>query len=153
MSFGAWLSGFAAGESTFSVEATRRATGGWRFGCRFLIGLRDDDLPILQEIQRFWGCGRIKHVKANRGSKPVAHYIVESMRDNVSTVVPHFIVHPLRAKKAVDFGIYREAVALMHDVSKRQPGEGATPWSRWLPSDEALFLELKKRISESRRYA
>jgi hypothetical protein len=56
--FGHWLAGFADGEGSFNIGHPKRPAAP-SYNCSFSIGLRIDDLPILEEIERRTGIGRL----------------------------------------------------------------------------------------------
>jgi hypothetical protein len=109
--FGHWFAGFTDGEGCFRVKPTNKGT----FQCRFSIGLRADDAPILHEIREWLGFGILVH--SGRDSIKQEQWRLEVNR-KVDTVklVEIFDAYPLRAKKARDFAIWRQAVAVWADV-------------------------------------
>jgi hypothetical protein len=103
--FGHWLAGFIDGEGHFQVSQNRN--GG--FGCRFAIGLRADDREALATIHQETGLGRM-WVRRPAGQRhAVAYWSVQSLADcrHLCDLLERY---PLRAKKARDFAIWREAV-------------------------------------------
>src|SRR4051812_19925163 len=98
--FGHWLAGFVDGEGCFSITQPHAYKRSCR--CDFTITLRDDDGPILEEIQKQLGVGRLsRHVrKVNpKNGKPQARYSVATKRETL-VIVGTFDRFPLRAKKA-----------------------------------------------------
>lgn len=107
--FGHWLAGFLDGEGTFAITQTSK-DGTWRMVCQVL--LRRDDQPILEEIRTRTGLGRVRtrnHFTGLPGSKPQCIWVV-ARKDDVLRLVQILDAHPLRAKKARDYAIWREAV-------------------------------------------
>lgn len=106
--FGHWLAGFVDGEGCFFI---------WLHGtdnqaCILSVALRSDDRPILEEIQRRLGIGGI-HDSHKRGNiNPTSQWVV-AKQSEVAQLVRLFDRYPLRAKKARDFMIWREAVAVI----------------------------------------
>jgi len=161
LSFGAWLSGFSDGEACFHLKALKRkGQSTYHFCTTFQILLRADDRGILEEIQKYLKCGTIRPYKL-KGSdhggfsvNPKVVFSVDTLRDNVAHILPQFDRFPLRSKKARDYVLYRRAVLLRVDVTKRKRevhvrGQGARQWSL---ADEQKFLELKHTLEEGRRY-
>ena len=132
--FGHWLSGFVDGEGCFLIRHGRQHLA------VFEIGLRDDDLPILQLVQSYFGCGTIyfKH--------SIATYKVWDTVDLVTYLLPHFEKYPLRGKKANDFRIWKEAVLFLQRM------RGIERASRWCPENVAHFERLSKRLKQSKTY-
>jgi|SRR5271166_1451805 len=134
--FGNWLAGLIAGEACFRIH---KVQGGKQYPCAFRIKLRYDDLPILREIKRRTGFGRINvFFKTKKKShRPQAAWIVESKAACLQLVklLDRF---PLRAKKRHDYSIWRKAV--LYQSFKRQRGD----WSQ--------MIAYKKQIQKAQFY-
>ncbi len=153
--FGDWLAGFTDGEGCFYLghSADGYASPQTRFG----IALRADDLPILQTIQAFFGCGYVHPncTKARDHTRPQFQYYIQSSKDLWTIIVPFFVRHPLRAKKARDFTIWRQGVELAYNVKNR-------PWdrghkcggcnSKWTTAERELFATLGNALQQQRSY-
>lgn len=113
--FGHWLAGFTDGEGSFDINRNPHGS----YACRFAISLRIDDLPILQEIQRATAIGKIVFVEKYGTSAAQARWIVNNKTDCVA-LVEVFDCYPLRAKKARDFAIWREAVYVWRKAQRRR---------------------------------
>lgn len=103
----AWLAGFAAGEGYFQLR--RQNHCGWRVEPRFRIHLRADDEAILAALCAAFG-GSVRRGR-NGIWTPQAHWLISSKRD-LSALVEYFDRFPLRAKKAREYAVWREAVEL-----------------------------------------
>jgi LAGLIDADG endonuclease len=106
--FGNWLAGFIDGEGCFIL----RETTADYFRCGFSIELRVDDAPIIEEIQTRLGIGTIKyrHRPGKNGNDcPQVSWNVQSQPQCV-VLMELLDRHPLRAKKAHDFAIWRMAL-------------------------------------------
>jgi LAGLIDADG endonuclease len=112
--FGHWLAGFVDGEGCFTIR-DNKGRRGESLICEFHMNLRRDDEPILQEIATWTGCGIVLRVEAiqtdGRKSNPQVRWVV-SRRMELLKLVRLFDRYPLRAKKANDFAIWRQAVLL-----------------------------------------
>ncbi len=167
--FGNWLSGFTDGEGHFGLRVCRRKPRPERltsttaeFVCEFAIALRADDTPILRQIQAFFGCGRLCTItNRNRGrSKPITEFFVTNINDLATVIVPHFDLHPLRAKKSRDFIIWKQGVAFVKSVTSRPKHWGNVtptgrqgPKPRWNPADIEEFVRLVDQLKGIRSYA
>jgi hypothetical protein len=155
--FGHWFTGFADGESCFTIfkykarlrrgssrhEINRKAT--------FAICLRADDADILLRIQSFFGCGDICHSRQSylRGQmNPWVRWSVRKIGDLANIVIPHFEKFPLRTKKARDFEIWKQGVAIMMEVRTRTV---RGPY-RWLPNDDVRFDSLIAALKQGHVY-
>ena len=152
--FGAWLSGFVAGEGTF-VLSMRRSTP----RASFAIVLRSDDAEILHTIQSYWQCGRIYTIRRKKNAhlhKQEVKIEVYSTADMLTILVPHFDRFPLFAKKRRDFEIWKQGVAFIHSVSKRKRHRsgGHGQWGRskkWLTTEKEHFLGLHDELRRVRK--
>ena len=59
------------------------------------------DKDLLYKVQSYFGVGGIR-VNKNSGS---VIYSVNSVRDLINIIIPHFIKYPLRSAKVLDFQI------------------------------------------------
>lgn len=145
--FGNWLAGFTDGEGSFAITRSVRPTATQTyFGCIIALGLRDDDRAILEEIMARTGCGRIYNQKRiEEGSKPRAVWKVFSRADCMR-MVQVFDQFPLRAKKARDFTVWREGVAVW-TRTRRGPGTIRGNGIAW----EQMAV-LKRRLESGRAY-
>lgn len=123
--FGTWLAGFTAGEGCFLINKDTRRNKHINYTCRFVITLRDDDSPILEEIHKTLGIGIIRDLPAHpgnpRNAQPQTTFRVLTIND-CAKLVELFEKYPLRAKKQQDFSIWKLAVAeLQKPVDCRDP--------------------------------
>jgi hypothetical protein len=125
--FGHWLAGFIDGEGCFEVY---RNAAGW-YCCRFTLNVRADDERILLEIQRRAGVGIVQAKRlAHRGDgadrKPQVRWVVINKPDCIG-LVALLDRYPLRAKKARDYAIWREAVS---EWSRIRRHSGKQDWTK-----------------------
>jgi hypothetical protein len=152
--FGHWLSGFTDGEGCFylgmhSYKGKKCYSGPTT---NFHIILRQDDAPILEKIRQFWGVGRlyIGFAKQTPNQKPQSGLVIGRAGDLASVVIPHFERYPLRAKKASDFEIWKQGVALANAVRRRkQRGPGS---HKWTAGEAEQFRLIMVRLREQRQF-
>ena len=78
---------------------------GWHVEFIFSIHLHSRDLPLLKEIQAYFGgIGRITEGKNNCG------YYVSSIEELTTVIIPHFIKYPLITQKLADFLLFKAVV-------------------------------------------
>ena len=154
--FGHYLSGFVDGEGSFILRLKSRVGSQVRspYAC-FTIGLRADDAPILRQLQSFWQCGRIDF-RAPHPGHPAVRYIVDNWGDLLRVVVPHFERYPLRAKKARDLVIWRQAVLVAALTTRRShlPRTGRRGFRpKWQPDERATFEGLIATLAAGRQFS
>jgi len=103
-----WLwffSGFATAEAHVGITVN-----GARYLPCFQIAVRDDDFPLLEELQRrLEGIGRL--YRATRpGSHPSVAWMVRDIR-GLRHLVDVFDRFPLRGRKRREFDIWRSAIS------------------------------------------
>lgn len=115
--FGNWLAGFTDGEGCFFIGKTPQCRRQRNFGyfCEFRIGLRRDDEAVLREIVARTGLGSISLISNRWGG--AAAWVVRAKQDCVA-LTEIFDAYPLRAKKAADYAIWREAVRAWMQIQK-----------------------------------
>lgn len=137
--FGHWFAGFTDGEGCFRIKPTNQGT----YQCRFSIGLRADDAPILHEIRDSLGFGILVH--SGRDSIKQEQWRLEINRKvDTARLVEVFDEFPLRAKKARDFAIWRQAVAVWSSVENGRRAD----WSAMAELADLLREERKFRMVE-----
>ena len=74
----------------------------------FSISLHKKDLIILQEIQSYFGVGNIR-----KDVKDLVKFRVESVKDIVNVIIPHFVKYPLVSQKLADYLLFKDVVNMM----------------------------------------
>ena len=107
--FANWFVGFVDGEGCFLYQEGQ-------YKACLQIQLRDDDLPVLLEIQQHLQMGNICHLyptenmlKNTPGAQPVSRLAIYRKADCWALVLL-FDEYPLRTKKAHDYTVWREIV-------------------------------------------
>ena len=134
--FGHWLAGFIDGEGSFTMQSFH---GGVDPRPRFSIEVRADDTPIIEEIHRRTGIGKLsrRHRKmATIKDRPQIIWTVNRNAD-LRRLVEILDAYPLRAKKKRDYEIWKQAVPLL----ERRPGR---PNAR----DQTASIRLNRRFRE-----
>lgn len=109
-----YVTGFSDAESTFSLKIVKRSTNktGWHIKPIFRIELHHIDALILKNIHSFFGVGNFR-IQSSTGRNPVAIYSVESIKDLINVIIPHFDKYPLLTKKKADYEIFKNIVIMM----------------------------------------
>lgn len=108
---GHYVSGFSDAESCFVVKITKsnKTKTDWRIDPTFEIGLNVKDLAILKQIQSFFGVGTIRINERNNS----VVYAVQSTKELMNVIIPHFLKYPLITQKRADFELFKEALIIM----------------------------------------
>ena len=109
-----WIVGFVDGEGCFSVSIHRSSMmlrhGGWQLQPAFHVYQHQDHREVLEALIPVFGCGRIRP-KSPKSS--VSAFVVESLRELESAVVPFFEEHPSLIVKRDDFSAFAAIVRSM----------------------------------------
>lgn len=145
--FGHWFAGFIDGEGCFQILRRTAARHGYRptgYRCRFVMSLRADDGAMLEEIQARTGLGVIyrRVARARPADAPQWRFEVNTKRSCIA-FVRLLDRYPLRAKKAYDYALWRQAVLEWQMITQRGPGRGSD-WSR--------MGELKEMLNEGKKF-
>lgn len=147
--FGNWLAGFIDGEGCFFIAAVRRprkdGTVYYTYRPIFTITIRIDDMPILEEIkEKLNGIGSLHTYQPTSGGKKTGQRVArlsiqahQACKDLINVLDEH----PLRAKKADDYEVWKKAVELSLTLQK---GKGASCQQQW--KDMKLLKEEMERV-------
>lgn len=111
-----WIVGFVDGEGTFSVSINKNPTtsSGWQIFPEFVITQGAKSLRVLEDIKKFFGCGKI-YVNRRRDNhkEDIYRYCVRSLKHLEEAIVPFFQEHSLRTAKKEDFERFVYILKLM----------------------------------------
>lgn len=106
-----YIVGLTDGEGSFTayLRAPKKEHGAknYRVECHYYIKLREDDLPLLYKVKKFFGIGRI--VFQREGRKNHHHmyrYEVTNLYDLQRTIMPFFERYLLQSKRIKDFELF-----------------------------------------------
>lgn len=107
-----WVTGFADAESNFSLKMSKKSTSksGWTVKPEFRIELHSRDTLLLRKIQSFFGIGII----SERVDRNIVVYSVQSTRDIINVILPHFDKYSLITQKKADYLLFKQAVNLLN---------------------------------------
>lgn len=149
---GDYVAGLVDGEGHFGLiyykEIKKSRSGkdyhweGWRWCVPFVINLHAHDREILEQVRETLGCGKIYRAKG----RSLAMYRVDEFKSMVDKVIPFFEKHPLRAKKKLDFELWKKAVKILQVIKRRSGGRGQKV--KILPDEqkelERIYFKLKE---------
>lgn len=101
-----WITGFTDGEGCFSISINFRSKlkTGIEVRPSFSISQNVSNLSTLQEIQEFFGVGKIRFSKRDSTYK----YEVRSLANLCEIIIPHFEKYPLLTSKRFDYEIFSD---------------------------------------------
>ena len=106
-----YIVGLTDGEGSFTVflrpPSKKERSVHYRVLCRYYIKMREDDLPLLKKVQRFWGCGKIYFQKEYRpNQRDNYRFEIFDWATLKNVVIPFFIKNRLESKRIKDFRIF-----------------------------------------------
>jgi len=106
-----WVTGFADAESSFSLKVSKKSTAksGWSVIPEFRIELHSRDIILLRRIKDYFGLGII----SERLDRNTIVYSVQSVRDILKVIIPHFDKYPLITQKRADYLLFKQAINLL----------------------------------------
>lgn len=110
-----YIVGFVDGEGCFSITVNKNGNRLPEVRLIFEIELREDDEPILREIQKTLNCGNIYHLEYARYAKwrPHVKLKVSNFTDISTKIIPFFKRYPLQAKKRLQFEQFCQVAELI----------------------------------------
>ena len=110
-----YIVGFVDGEGCFSITINKNDDRLPEVRLVFEIELREDDEPILREIQKVLDCGNIYRLEYQRYAKwrPHVKLKISNFSDISDKVIPFFKRYPLQAKKRLQFEQFCQVAELI----------------------------------------
>ena len=110
-----YIVGFVDGEGCFSISLNKNDNRIPEVRLLFEIELREDDEPILREIQKALDCGRIYRLEYERYAKwrPHVKLKVSNFKDISTKIIPFFEKYPPQAKKRFQFERFCQVAELI----------------------------------------
>jgi len=107
-----YVCGLVEGEGCFCITISRHKTKKLHFDARlmFEIEMIIDDKPLLETLQKAFGCGQIYILKYERYNwRPHVKFAVKNNRDITEKIIPFFKKYQLQGKKRKDFKFFCQA--------------------------------------------
>jgi hypothetical protein len=107
-----FITGLIDGEGSFttSIQKNMNYKLGWYVKTRFSITLHKRDLALILKLKEFFG--RVGTISESNTRNCVL-YSVESTKDLLNIIIPHFNLYKLLNQKAADFHLFTEVVKIM----------------------------------------
>ena len=84
---------------------------GWNIVPVFTINLSGRDTTLLKRILSYFGVGKITICKKDG----FVYFTVNSVKDLINVIIPHFDKYPLLTKKQADYEIFKHIVRIMYN--------------------------------------
>ena len=120
-----YIVGLTDGEGCFYVEVRPASiTHNNRVEMHFFIKMREDELPLLQKVQQFFGCGGIYYQKEYRANQRNCYrFGITSQKDLQEKIIPFFDKYPLQSQKLRSYLLFRQiALIVKNDEYKTDEG-------------------------------
>jgi hypothetical protein len=86
----------------------------------FYIKMREDELPLLEEIKKFFKCGAIYYQRDKRPNHASCYrFEINSQYDIHQVLIPFFDNNPLKSLKSNDYSIFREIAMMVKNKNHR----------------------------------
>lgn len=99
-----YIVGLTDGEGSFTayIRPPKKEHGSknHRVECHYYIKLREDDLPLLKKVRRFFGVGHISFQRECRLNHHNSYrYETTNLQEICDVIIPFFDVHSLQSKR------------------------------------------------------
>lgn len=104
-----WVTGFIDGEGSFFI-ALIAGTGSTKkkVSLRLSVSQKTHSQGVLHELKDFFGCGQV--IPSSRGCM---RFVVQSQKDIIQKIIPHFTNYPLQTSKALNFESLKKAALIV----------------------------------------
>jgi hypothetical protein len=111
-----WVTGFCDAESSYSLKVSKKISSksGWNVIPEFRIELHSRDTFLIRKIHSYFGIGNI----SLRKDRNIVVYSVQSYRDIINVLIPHFDKYPLITQKKADYLLFKQGVELLNLKAK-----------------------------------
>jgi hypothetical protein len=109
-----YVTGFSDGESSFHVSVLKNKEYkiGYHVLPSFSIQLHIKDLLLLEQIKDYFNIGTVR-IKKNKDNT-TAMYSVQSYKDIINVIIPHFDKYPLLTQKRADYILFKQIIDLIN---------------------------------------
>lgn len=106
-----YITGLADAESTFTLKISKQKNGSWGINPVFRIELHNKNSLLLKKVKYLFGVGNLRdNIRRTSTKNLTSTYSVESTKDFLNVIIPHFDKYPLLTQKAADFILLKQIV-------------------------------------------
>ncbi len=119
-----YIVGLTDGEGCFYVEVRPPSiTHDTRVEMHFYIKLREDEFPLLLEVQKFFGCGGVYYQKEYRvNQRNCYRFGVTAQKDLQEKIIPFFDKYSLKSQKLRNYLLFRQIALMVKNNEHRVEG-------------------------------
>ena len=113
-----YVLGLVDGEGSFNVRVNRQRRRA-RVELRFSLKLRHQDKEMLDELQRFFGCGKVYIQNDRRANHSLCYrFEVQNKKEIIEKIIPFFEQNPpkIQSRKR-DFELFKQIAGLSKNDS------------------------------------
>ena len=122
-----YIVGITDGEGSFTVylrpphKIGKYATKHYRVECHYYVKLREDELPLLEEMKEFFKCGNVYLQKDRRPNhRDCYRFEISSYEKIREVVIPFFQKHPLHSVGRMnDFDLFCKIFEIIEKKGRR----------------------------------
>ncbi|PIR72745.1 MAG: hypothetical protein COV26_02275 [Candidatus Nealsonbacteria bacterium CG10_big_fil_rev_8_21_14_0_10_36_23] len=148
-----YIVGLTDGEGSFTVylhpprKIGKYATKHYRVECHYYIKLREDELPVLKEVKKFFNCGNLYLQKEKRPNhRNCYRFEISSYEKIREVVIPFFQKHPLHSvNRKNDFDLFCKIFKIVGNKDRKSLTEEE------LEKIRKLKLQMHKGVPEIRK--
>jgi len=111
-----YIVGLIDGEGSFTLyiraPKIEHQAKSWRVECHFYVKMGEQELPLLKEVKRFFGCGRISFQRDRRPNhRDCYRFEISNLKEIKSIVIPFFLINPLHSvSRKNDFELFYKII-------------------------------------------
>ena len=113
-----YVLGLVDGEGSFNVRVNRKKRRA-KVELKFSLKLRHQDKEVLDELQKFFGCGKVYIQRDKRANHSLCYrFEVQNKKEIVEKIIPFFEQNcPKLPSRKRDFELFRQIVELSQNNS------------------------------------
>ena len=109
-----YVVGLTDGEGSFNVRINKDPSRRAKIELKFSLKLRHQDKEILDELQKFFGCGKVYIQRDKRKNHSLCYiFEVQNKKDIINKIIPFFTENsPKIQSRKTDFELFRKIANL-----------------------------------------
>ncbi len=89
-----YIVGLTDGEGSFNIvirSPKKARRNRYKVECRYYVKMREDELPLLRKVEKFFGCGAVYHQKERRkNQRDCYRFEINDLKNLTGKVIPLF---------------------------------------------------------------